>query len=75
MWRTSGGEAVSEAMPSGLIAFLGKQDKTLVGEVWVNALEETEELLNGLLILAGAAAVDESEWMSCPNQRALQDAE
>ncbi|MGL4500015.1 MAG: hypothetical protein ACRCU2_13205 [Planktothrix sp.] len=35
---------------------------------------ETEELLNGLLIWAGAAAaaVDESEWMSCPNQLALQ---
>ncbi|MGL4503959.1 MAG: hypothetical protein ACRCU2_33160 [Planktothrix sp.] len=33
---------------------------------------ETEELLNGLLILAGAAVVDESEWMSCPNHLALQ---
>jgi hypothetical protein len=56
-------------------AFLGKQDETWVGEVWVNPGEETEELLNGLLILAGAVVVDESEWMSCPNQLALQDAE
>ena len=65
-WRISGGEA---------IAFLGKQDKTWVGEVWVNPATEGEELLNGLLILARAAEVDESEWMSCPNQLSLQDAE
>ncbi|MGL4501057.1 MAG: hypothetical protein ACRCU2_18450 [Planktothrix sp.] len=57
------------------IAFLGKQDKTWVGEVWVNPATEGEELLNGLLILAGAAVVNRSEWMSCPNQLALQDAE
>jgi hypothetical protein len=66
-WRISGGEA---------IAFLGKQpDKTWVGEVWVNPAMEGEELLNGLMILARAAVVDESEWMSCPNHLALQDAE
>ena len=73
-WRTSGGVAVSAAMLFGLIAFLGKQDKSWIGEVWVNAAMEGEELLNGLLILAGAAVVDESEWMSCPNQLALQAA-
>ncbi|MGL4501081.1 MAG: hypothetical protein ACRCU2_18570 [Planktothrix sp.] len=65
-WRISGGRGD---------AFLGKQDKTWVGEVGVNPATEGEELLNGLLILAGAAVVDESEWMSCPNHLALQDAE
>ncbi|MGL4503210.1 MAG: hypothetical protein ACRCU2_29380 [Planktothrix sp.] len=73
-----GTQAATELIGSSgevAIAFLGKQDKTWVGEVWVNPGEETEELLNGLLILAGAAVVDESEWMSCPNHLALQAAE
>ncbi|MCT7969731.1 hypothetical protein NG799_25800 [Laspinema sp. D1] len=65
-WRTSRGSCD---------AFLAEPDETWVGEVWVNPAMETEELLNGLLILAGAAMVDESEWMSCPNQLSLQDAE
>ncbi|MCT7977607.1 hypothetical protein [Laspinema olomoucense] len=59
----------------GLTASLGKQDKTWVGEVWVNPAMEGEELLNGLLIWVGAVVVDESEWVSCPNQRSLQAAE
>ncbi|MCT7977622.1 hypothetical protein [Laspinema olomoucense] len=56
------------------IAFLGQQAEIWVAEIWVNAATEQEDLLNGLLILEGAAVVDESEWMSCANQRALQAA-
>ena len=57
------------------IAFLRQENRTWVGEVWVNAAEEGEKLLNELLILEGAAVVDRNEWKSCPNQRALQAAE
>ncbi len=56
------------------IAFLGKQNEAWVGEVWVNPAMETEELLNGLLIFEGAAVVDESEWMLCPNQPSMDAA-
>ncbi|MCT7971234.1 hypothetical protein [Laspinema olomoucense] len=76
---TDSTQAVTELIGSSgevAIAFLGKQpDKTWVGEVWVNPATEGEELLNGLLILAGVAEVNRSEWMSCPNHLALQDAE
>jgi hypothetical protein len=76
---TKGTQAITELIGSSgevAIAFLGKQpDKTWVGEVWVNPATEGEELLNGLLILAGAVEVDKSEWMSCPNQLSLQNAE
>ncbi|MCT7986465.1 hypothetical protein NG796_24645 [Laspinema sp. A4] len=57
------------------IAFLGQADETWIGEVWVNAATEQEEILNGLVILEGLAVVDEDEWMSCPNQPALADAQ
>jgi hypothetical protein len=57
------------------IAFLGQVEETWVAEVWVNATTEQEEILNGLVILEGLAVVDESEWMSCPNQPALADAQ
>ncbi|MCT7957202.1 hypothetical protein [Laspinema palackyanum] len=57
------------------IAFLGQQSETWIGEIWVNAATEQEDLLNGLLIVEGAAVPDENEWMSCPNQRALADAQ
>ncbi|MCT7968944.1 hypothetical protein NG799_21775 [Laspinema sp. D1] len=56
------------------IAFLGKQNEAYVGEVWINPEQETEELLNGLLILEGAAIADESEWMLCPNQPSMDAA-
>jgi hypothetical protein len=76
---TKGTQAITELIGSSgevAIAFLGKQpDKTWVGEVWGNPATEGEELLNGLLILAGAVEVDKSEWMSCPNQLSLQNAE
>lgn len=57
-------------------SFLGKQpEETWIRESWVNPKADTEELLNGLRIMAGEAVVDESQWMSCANQLALQVAE
>jgi hypothetical protein len=57
------------------IAFLGQQAETWIAEIWVNAGTPSEELLNGLLILEGAAGADENEWMSCPNQFSLEAAQ
>ena len=56
------------------VAFLGQVAETWVGELWLNAATEQEEILNGLVILEGLAVVDESEWMSCPNQFSLEAA-
>lgn len=57
------------------VAFLGQVAETWVGEVWVNAATEQEEILNGLLILEGLAVANEGEWMSCPNQLSLKAAQ
>ncbi|MEB3831584.1 hypothetical protein [Phormidium sp. CCY1219] len=54
-------------------SFLGKQpEETWIREIWLNPKADTEELLNGLRIMAEAAVVDESQWMSWANQLALQ---
>ena len=56
------------------IAFLRQENRTWVGEVWVNAAEEGEKLLNELLILAGAAVVDRTEWQKLTVPKSLGQA-